>query len=249
MPGFRSLVIFVSYRDCHVAKNAPCNDNHKPFLKGISALNNEMIKAIVFDFGGVLVDWNPRYLYGKLFEDETAMEDFFAEVGFSEWNAEQDRRKTFGEGIEELALKFPHHGEMIRAFDERWIESVGGEIGETVGILQGLKRAGYPLYGLSNWSAETFGRIRARFPFFELFDLIVLSGEVELTKPDPRIFELLLEKTGRAASECVFIDDSEKNIAAATALGFRVVRYMSPEGLARELEELGVEWEEEKSGE
>jgi 2-haloacid dehalogenase len=206
-------------------------------------LKPQPIAAIVFDFGGVLVDWNPRYLYGKLFDEPSAMEDFFSEVGFMEWNAEQDRRRTFGEGVAEHAEKFPHHAEMIKAFDERWIETVGGEIGETVEILRGLKRAGYPLYGLSNWSAETFGRIRARFAFFELFDLIVLSGEVELIKPDPKIFELLLEKTGRAASACVFIDDAEKNIAAAQALGFRTIRYVSAEAMARELREMGVDWE------
>lgn len=203
-------------------------------------MEQQPIEAIVFDFGGVLVDWNPRYLYRKLFNDDAAMESFFREVGFSEWNAEQDRRRTFAEGVAELAEKFPHHADKIQAFDARWIESVGGEIGETVKLLEALKRAGYPLYGLSNWSAETFGRIRETFPFFNLFDAIVLSGEVELTKPDPRIFELLLEKTGRDAGACVFIDDADKNIAAAQALGFQTVHYSSPEALAKELTELGV---------
>ncbi len=203
-------------------------------------MEQQQIKAIVFDFGGVLVDWNPRYLYRQLFNDDAAMENFFHEVGFSEWNAEQDRRRTFAEGVAELADKFPHHADMIQAFDTRWIESVGGEIGETVKILEGLKAANYPLYGLSNWSAETFGRIRNRFPFFQWFDEIVLSGEVELIKPDPRIFELLLEKTGHAAGECVFIDDSEKNIAAAQALGFQVIRYVSAGHLESELRRMGV---------
>lgn len=198
--------------------------------------------AIVFDFGGVLIDWNPRYLYRKLFDDENAMEQFFEQVQFSEWNAEQDRRRTFAEGVAEHSAKFPHHGEMIRAFHDRWSETVGGEITETVEILRALKDAGYPAYGLSNWSAETFNSIREKFPFLKWFDDIVVSGEVELVKPDPRIFQLVLTKANRSANQCVFIDDSEKNIKAAQALGFQTIHYVSPEQTARELRALGIEF-------
>ncbi len=202
--------------------------------------SNLQIRAIIFDFGGVLVDWNPRYLYRKLFADENAMENFFTEIGFPEWNTEQDRGRAFAEGVAEHSQKFPHHAEMIRAFDERWSESIGGEISETVEILRALKRAGYALYGLSNWSAETFPRVRDQFAFFELFDAIVLSGEVKLAKPDRRIFDLLLEKSGCRAEDCLFIDDSETNVNAARALGFQTIQYQSPEQLARELEQLGI---------
>ena len=198
--------------------------------------------AIVFDFGGVLVDWNPRHLYRKLFPDEGAMEDFFDEVQFLQWNADQDRRSTFAEGVAELAEKYPHHADKIQAFDDRWIESIGGDIGGTVEILHALKDAGYPLYGLSNWAAETFARIRHEFQFLALFDEIILSGEVGLTKPDPRIFELLLSRAGRTADECIFIDDSETNIRAAQALGFKTVHFESPEHLKHELHAFGVQF-------
>jgi len=196
--------------------------------------------VIVFDFGGVLIDWNPRYLYRKLFADENAMEQFFDEIQFPEWNADQDRRPSFAEGVAEHSEKFPHHAEMIRAYDERWTESIGGEIGETVEILRALKAAGHPVYGLSNWSADTFARIRDQFAFLSWLDGIVLSGEVELTKPDPRIFQLLLEKVNRPANECIFIDDAEKNIKAAQALDFHTIHYTSPEQTKRELEALGI---------
>lgn len=197
--------------------------------------------VIVFDFGGVLIDWNPRYLYRKLFADENAMEQFFDDVQFLEWNAAQDRRRSFAEGVAEHSQKFPHHAELIRAYDERWTESVGGEIAETVEILRALKAANYPVYGLSNWSPDTFARIRSQFPFLNWLDGILLSGDVELTKPDPRIFQILLTRVGRPANECIFIDDAEKNITAAQALGFHTIHYTSAEQTASELRALGIQ--------
>jgi 2-haloacid dehalogenase len=200
------------------------------------------IKAIVFDFGGVLVDWNPWYLYRNDFEDEDAMHGFLREIGFAEWNHEQDKGRAFADAVAIHSERFPQHAGMIRAYDERWVESVGGEIAGTVEILRELKRAGYLLYGLSNWSAEKFVFVRERFAFFELFDGIVLSGEVKLAKPEPEIFGLLLAQSGQNAENCLFIDDSEKNIRAAEALGFQTVQFVSPEQLERELRELGVLW-------
>lgn len=198
------------------------------------------IRAIVFDFGGVLMDWNPRYLYRQLFDDETAMENFFDEIGFAEWNLEQDKGRAFAVAVASHSEKFPHHAEMIRAYDERWLESVGGEIAETVEILRALKDAGYPLFGLSNWSAEKFALVRAEYEFFDLFDAIVLSGEEKIAKPDARIFEILMEQIDYRAEECLFIDDSATNIAAARALSFQTIHFESPEQLAAELRALGV---------
>src|SRR5689334_18249173 len=132
--------------------------------------------AIIFDFGGVLMDWNPRYLYRKLFKnEEEAMERFLDEIGFVAWNNEQDKTRVFAPGVIELAGRFPHHAPLIRAFDERWEETVGGAIEPTVALLSKLKEAGHALYGLSNWSADTFSRIRSRYPFFEWFACIILS--------------------------------------------------------------------------
>lgn len=192
--------------------------------------------TIVFDFGGVLIDWNPRYLYYKLFDDDReAAERFLDEIGFVEWNTEQDRGRPFAVAVRELTERFPHRADLIRAYDERWEESIGGAIEPTVKILGELKQAGYALYGLSNWSAETFPRIRHQHPFFDWFDDILLSGDVQLVKPDPRIFRLLLEKIKRAAEDCLYIDDSEANIAVADRLGFKTIWFKSPAQLEGEL--------------
>src|SRR5512138_3811764 len=121
--------------------------------------------AIVFDFGGVLIDWNPRYLYHKLFDNDTdAVERFLDEIGFVEWNTEQDRGRPFALAVKELTERFPHYADFIKAYEERWEESIGGAIQPTVKLLAELKQAGYALYGLSNWSTETFPRIRRQHP-------------------------------------------------------------------------------------
>lgn len=197
--------------------------------------------AIVFDFGGVLIDWDPRYLYHKLFaNDAEAAERFLDEVGFVEWNLEQDRGRPFAVAIKELAERFPHYADFIKAYDERWEESIGGAIQPTVALLGALKEAGYALYGLSNWSAETFRRIRHQYPFLDWLDDIVMSGDVQITKPDPRIYAILLERIGRPATECLFIDDSEANVAVAEQLGFDTVLFKSPDQLASELIRRGL---------
>jgi 2-haloacid dehalogenase len=197
--------------------------------------------ALVFDFGGVLIDWNPRHLYRKLFADEPdAVERFLTEIGFIEWNALQDKGRPFAVAVAELSEKFPHYGDLIRAYDERWEESITGPIQATVDILRKLKEAKYPLYGLSNWSAETFRRIRHKYSFMDWFDEIVISGEVKLIKPDPRIYSLLLERVGRKAEECLFIDDSEANVITANQLGFKIIRFESPGQLLNELQRLGI---------
>ncbi len=199
------------------------------------------IKAIIFDFGGVLLDWNPHYLYRKFFDgDHKAMENFLQEIDFSTWNAEQDRGRAFAEGVAVLSEQFPQHAELIRAYPERWEESIGGAIDGTVEILARLKKQGYSLYGLSNWSAETYPRVQHKFEFFGWFEGIVLSGEVKLAKPDPKIYHLLLEKAGVPASECLFIDDSLSNVQAAKALGFRTIHFRSPEQLEAELVVIGI---------
>lgn len=194
------------------------------------------IQAIVFDFGGVLMDWSPHYLYNKLIEGGPEVIDrFLAEIEFSAWNAEQDRGRPFTEAVAEWSARFPHHAHLIQAFHERWEETNGGPIQSTVEILRRLKQAGFPLYGLSNWSAETFPLIRAKYEFFDWFDLIVVSGVEKLIKPDPRIFAVLLERIDRTAPECLFIDDSVRNIVTAQQLGFQTIHFRSAEQLEAEL--------------
>jgi len=149
------------------------------------------------------------------------MERFLAEIGFTEWNQQQDAGRAFSLAVAELVQQFPSYAELIQAYHERWEESIAGPLQGTVDLLLPLKHAGFELYGLSNWSSEKFGAVRAKYAFFQLFDTILLSGDVKLIKPAPGIFEALLERIGRSASECLFIDDSEENISTARSLDSR----------------------------
>ena len=197
--------------------------------------------SVVFDFGGVLVDWDARYLYRKFFNgDSAALERFLSEVHFLEWNLQQDKGRSFAAGVAELSAQFPHYADLIQAYDQRWEESISGPIQSAVDILRLLKEAGYHLYGMTNWSSEKFYQVRPKYEFFSWFETIVVSGEVKLIKPDRRIFELFLAKIDRTAAECVYIDDSAVNVVAAAQLGFKTIHFESPEQLKVALHELGV---------
>jgi len=199
------------------------------------------IKAIIFDFGNVLLEWNPRYVYQRYFpNDPEGMERFFKEVDFADWNLQQDKGRPFVEGVAVLSEKFPHYAQLIQAYHENWTDSIGAAYSGTIEILKQLKQAGYPLYGLSNWSAETFPYAREKYDFFDLFDDFVISGEVGQVKPDPEIFQIMLEKIGKPAEQCLFIDDSLTNINQAQKMGFGTIHFQSPEQLATALHELKI---------
>jgi 2-haloacid dehalogenase len=197
-------------------------------------------QVVVFDLGGVLIDWNPRYLYRQLFDDEAAMELFLAEVCHSAWNEEQDRGRTFADAVEAAAALYPEQRALIEAYHQRWDEMLAGPIEGAVSILAELKKAGCELRALTNWSVEKFPIARERYDFLTWFESILVSGEVGLIKPDSRIFQLLLEGIGREADACIYIDDNLKNVAAAGALGFAAVHFQSPEQLRHELVGLGL---------
>jgi 2-haloacid dehalogenase len=198
-------------------------------------------ETVVFDLGGVLIDWNPRYLYRQLFDgDEAAMETFLAEVTTPEWNGEQDAGRTWAEAVEVLTREHPQHAELIAAYADRWPETLGDAIHPTVEILAELREAGVRLYALSNWSAETFPVARPRYPFLEWFDGIVISGEVGIAKPDARLFHHLLETYELEPATTVFIDDSEANVRAARDLGIHAIRFEGAEALRRRLAEIGL---------
>ena len=199
------------------------------------------VDAVVFDLGGVLIDWDPRYLYRTLFDgDDAAMERFLAEVTTPAWNAEQDAGRTWREAVDALIALHPDRRDVIVAYDERWAEMLGGPIDGTVDVLADLRRIGIRLAALSNWSAEKFPIARERYPFLGWFDAIVISGEVGMAKPDPRIFRHLLERTGLAAETVVYVDDAPANVAAATQLGMTAVRFRDPETLRDDLRRLGL---------
>jgi 2-haloacid dehalogenase len=196
--------------------------------------------TVVFDLGGVLIDWNPRHLYRKLFDDEAIMEWFLAEVCHTAWNEEQDRGRTFAAAIEEAAARHPEHRPLIAAYFERWDEMMAGPIAGSVAILEEMKDAGFELHALTNWSAETFPFARERFAFLDRFETILVSADVGLIKPDPAIFELLLARLGRTAADCLYIDDNPKNAAAAAALGFDAIAFERPDQLRRALSDRGL---------
>jgi 2-haloacid dehalogenase len=183
------------------------------------------IKNIVFDFGGVLLDWNPRYLYRSFFSDENEMEHFLANICTNEWNAEQDRGRPFSEGIKLLQSKHPEHNEAIQLYFDKWENMLKCEISDGVKLLRELKDKDYRIWGLTNWSAETIPIAYSKHDFFKLFDGIVVSGEEKLLKPDKRIYEILLKRYMLNAEESVFIDDIFPNIKAAQELGFNAILF------------------------
>jgi len=199
-------------------------------------------RAAVFDFGGVLIEWDPRHLYRKIFGagEEAAMERFLAFVCSATWNLMQDAGRSFDEAVAELTARFPGEAERIAAYHHRWEEMVPHDFPDTVAVVEALKAAGVPLYGITNFSAEKFAPTRRRFAFFELFDGIVVSGEVRLVKPDPAIFLHFLERHGLVAGECVFIDDSPVNVAAARRLGFHGIDFAGAADLRDRLETWGL---------
>ena len=194
--------------------------------------------AIVFDLGGVLIDWQREHLYKKMFAgNEAGMQYFLDEVCSLEWNAQMDCGYPFAKAIEERVELFPAYEEYIRAYWTRWEEMVPGQISGTVEILAALREHGYPLAVLSNWSEETHARVYKQFEFLHWFDEVLISGREKLIKPDPAIFHLLLDRLQRSAEECLFIDDSVANIQAASQLGIQTILFTSPEKLRTELRE------------
>jgi len=167
--------------------------------------------------------------------NEGQMDYFLAVVCPLEWNEEQDAGRPFSEAIAERSELFPQYEPYIRAYRGRWIEMIRGDLSDTVKILAALRDDGLPLYALSNWSAETFPLVKSRFEFLGWFDEIIISGHVKMAKPDPAIFELLLQRINRKADQCLFIDDNERNILAADKLGFQTIHFTSADNLHAEM--------------
>ena len=198
------------------------------------------VSAVVFDLGGVLIDWNPRYLYRTLFDDDEAMEEFLATVTTQEWNTAQDAGRPWSEAVEELATRHPERRALIEAYWRRWPETLGDAIAPTVAVLDELRSAGVRLFALSNWSGETFPLARPRYPFLEWLEGIVISGDEGLVKPDPRIFAVLTDRYGLVPVETVFVDDQVGNVEVAARLGFQAIRFVDADGLRADLHRLGI---------
>jgi 2-haloacid dehalogenase len=197
------------------------------------------LTTVVFDLGGVLVDWDPRHLYRQLMP-EHEIDGFLDEIGFHEWNRSQDAGRPWAEAVAELAGTHPHRRELIAAYAERYDEAIAGEVAGTVALLDELAARGTRLLALTNWSAETFPRARERFGFLDRFEGIVVSGEERVVKPEPEVFHRLLERYHLAPTEVVFVDDSPANVEAARRLGMTGLRFTDPDRLRADLADLGL---------
>ena len=197
-----------------------------------------MIKNIIFDFGGVLLDWNPRYLYKSYFNNDEEMEHFLADICNGEWNIRQDAGRPFAEAVKELQAKFPEYAEAIQMYDDDWEKMLKCELPESIDLLKELKFMGYGIYGLTNWSAEKIGYAFANYSFFSLFDGIVVSGVEKVVKPDRKIYEILLERYSLKPGECVFIDDNQDNVDMAKVLRINAIRFDNIGNVKEHLETL-----------
>jgi len=200
-----------------------------------------MIRNVIFDLGGVLIDWNPRYLYERIFETTEEMDYFLQNVCSPEWNDHQDAGRPLDLATEILVKDFPEYESAIKAYYDRWTEMLGGAISSTVTLLKEVKDSGnVRLFALTNWSAETFNETRSIFPFLHWFEGILVSGEEKIKKPDRRIYALLLSRYNLVASETVFIDDNIHNIRAAEEIGFQTIHFENSEQVRSILRNKGV---------
>ena len=196
------------------------------------------IDTVIFDLGNVLIGWDPRRLYRQLIEDEAQMDWFLREVCNSEWNEQQDAGRPWTEATALLRGRFPEHAELIDAYHLRWEETLVGAMEDSVALLAELRARGVRLLSLTNWSQQTFPIARQRFAFLQWFEGIVVSGEERLIKPDPRIYQRLLERYAVDPSTALYIDDSARNVAAAESLGMHGWWFRGADGLREQLIEL-----------
>jgi 2-haloacid dehalogenase len=196
--------------------------------------------AVVFDIGGVLLDWNPRHLYRKLISDPAQMEDFLGRICTPQWHLSHDRGASIEPSCRELAARHPEHADLIMAWAHRGEEMIAGQYEDSVAVLEAVKAAGVPCFALSNMEAETFAVRRTRYPFFGLFDGCVISGLESVAKPDRRIFQILLSRYGLRPEATVFIDDTAANVVTASELGLRAIRYRGASQLRGDLRDAGL---------
>lgn len=204
-------------------------------------MNSPKIETIIFDLGGVLIDWNPRYLYRKLFQTEEEVTWFLENICTSEWNDQQDGGRSFDEATEELVARHPEWEEPIRAWYGRWQETIQGRVPGTVEILEKIKQTEqYRLYALTNWSADTFPWALNNFDFLHWFEGIVVSGIEKDRKPFSSFYHILLNRYTIDPAKALFIDDNVKNIEGAKAVGIHTIHFQHSEGLQDELQRFGI---------
>ncbi|SRR5260221_366427 len=204
-------------------------------------MNLPKIDTIIFDLGGVLIDWNPRHLYRKIFRTEDEIEWFLQNICTNEWNEQQDAGRSFEEATNELLAKFPDHEVAIRAWYDRWEETISGSIPDTVEILIQIRESKkYRLYALTNWSEQTFPWALKNFDFLQWFEGIVVSGHEKTRKPFPEFYQILLNRYQIDPAKALFIDDSHRNILGGQAVGIHGIHFQSPDQLREDLQKFGL---------
>jgi 2-haloacid dehalogenase len=199
------------------------------------------VNTVVFDLGGVLVDWDPRHLLRKVMPGrEAEMETLLADVLNHAWNLERDKGDSWAEAMERNKAAYPQWADIFDLYTERWAETLNGSHAGTVEILRELKARGTPLYALSNWSAEMFPHAEATYDWLELFDGVVVSGRVKMTKPEWDIFDYLLRTYDLEAEDILFVDDHEPNVVAARSYGIAAHHFTDPDHLRAELVTSGL---------
>lgn len=199
-------------------------------------MTNGKMDTVIFDLGGVLIDWNPRYLYRKIFKTEEEISWFLENICTTEWNDEQDSGRPFKEATNELITKFPDHEVAIRAWYDRWHETIGGAIPDTVALLKEIKdQRNHKLYALTNWSAETFPWALNNFEFLHWFDGIVVSGIEKSRKPFPEFYQILFDRYQINPASAIFIDDNLKNVEGAGKVGLPTIHFQNASQVREEL--------------
>lgn len=197
--------------------------------------------AVIWDLGGVLIDWNPDYVFRTIFTDDEKKRYFFENICTSDWNEEQDAGRSIREATDLLVAQHPEWKEQIEAYYGRWEEMLGGPIHDTVALFRRMKEANrVKLYALTNWSAELFPIALSKYEFLHWFDGRVVSGEEKMRKPFPEFYQLLLDRFKIKAADTLFIDDNLRNVKAAEALGIHSIHYQSPQQLQQALESMGI---------
>ena len=196
-------------------------------------------RAVLFDIGNVFVEWDPRNLYQKLIHDTDELDTFLRDIVTLEWHTEHDRGRPFAEGVQILAARYPEYEDMIRAFDERWDETIGPLFTGTVEVLEQLSEQGVRAYGLTNFSAEKWPSFCRNYAFTDLFGGVVVSGEEKLVKPDPRIYHVAIERFGLDPEHTIYIDDRIDNVRAAEQLGMAGHHFTGADKLADDLRARG----------
>lgn len=199
-----------------------------------------MKKNIIFDIGYVLVTWNPDLVYGAYFSDDKKMKLFYEETAIFQLNAEMDKGLSFADGVKKLSQQFPHYHEPIQFWQTRWKEMIGGIVHESVEILKQLHQLKHPLFGLTNWSEETFPYVLNKYDFFQCFRDIVVSGKEKVIKPHPEIYEILLARNNLDPKHCLFIDDNVDNVMGAQKVGIEAIKFENPAQLASDLRSFGI---------